>query len=435
MSKKEVFKKIIVESQKFKPEVIARDLQMPCNYKVITLYGPRRSGKTYLFFQTMKRLITNGVNPNSILYINFEDERILPFSKEDWEVLLEAYYELYPENVEKEKYFFLDEVQEAALWDKFIRRLSEKGNTHTFITGSSSKLFSKEIATSLRGRTLSYMLLPLSFSEMLRFKGQAVEKDAEYSEQRHKLKKLFNEYLQFGGFPEILNQDEQIKRQTLQGYFELTFYKDIVDRYQLRNFGLMKELMRYLVVHFSSLFSVGGYYNYLKSAGKKIGKDTLFEYVSWLEEVNFVKMVPIFDYSLKRQMVNPKKIYCIDTGLISAVSYQFSENRGRYLENIVFLELLRQKKEIYYYKDKKDKEVDFLITEKGRPKQLIQVAADITDAKVREREVEILLKACKEFKITDCFILTDDQKDEQIKEKTKIKIRPIWLWLLNKQNQ
>ncbi len=434
MSKKEVFKKIIVESQQFKPKLINRDIQIPVDtYKVITLYGSRRSGKTYRFFQTMKQLENEGVDPTAILYINFEDERILPFCKEDWEFLLEAYYELYPENIQKEKYLFLDEIQETELWDKFVRRLAEKGDTHIFITGSSSKLLSREIATSLRGRTLSYMLMPLSFTEFLRFKGQVVEKNSEYSEQRHKLKKYFNEYLQFGGFPEIINQAEQIKRQILQGYFELTFYKDLVERYQIRNFGLMKELMRYLITHFSSLFSVGGYYNYLKSAGQKIGKDTLFEYVSQLEEVNLVKIVSLFDYSLKRQTINPKKIYCIDTGLISVVSSQFSENRGRYLENMVFLELLRRKKEIYYYKDKKnkEKEIDFFITEKGNPKQLIQVTADMTAPEVKEREIGTLIKASKEFKLTDCLILTDDQKDEIVKEKVRIKIIPIWLWLIN----
>lgn len=431
MSNKEIFKKIIRESQRFKPEVLSRDLRLPVDTnKTIALYGPRRSGKTYLFYQTIKQLINKGVNPDAILYVNFEDERILPFNRGDWEVLLESYYELYPENIGDRSYFFFDEVQETVLWDKFVRRLSEKGATHTFITGSSSKLLSKEIATSLRGRTLSYMMLPLSFAEFLRFKGQAIEKGVEYSEQRYKVRKLFNEYVQFGGFPETLHQDEPIKRQTLQGYFELTFYKDIVDRYQIRNFGLMKELMRYLITHFSSIFSVGGYYNYLKSTGQKIGKDTVYEYLSWLEEVNFVKMVPVFDYSLKRQTLHPKKLYCIDTGLITAVSLQFSENRGRYLENIVFLELLRQTKEIYYFKNREEKEIDFFITEKSKPSQLIQVTTDLTAPGVKEREVEILIKTSKEFNVSDCLILTDDQKDEIIREHVKIKVIPIWLWLL-----
>lgn len=431
MSKKDIFKRIIAESQKEKLDLIPRDLKIAADTgKVIALYGPRRCGKTYYFYQIMQELFAKNIPSDRMLYINFEDERILPFYKEDWELLLDAYFELYPENIHNKLYLFLDEVQETPLWEKFVRRLSERGNSYIFLTGSSSKLFSKEIATALRGRTLSFFLMPFSFKEFLRAKNFDMGRHAQYSSARHKVKKLFDEYIQFGGFPEVFCKEEPLKTQILQGYFELIFYRDIVERYKIRNFNLMKDMMRYLISHFSTLFSLTGYYNFLKSSSQKIGKDTLFEYLSWLEEINFVKLIPLFDFSLKKQMVNPKKVYCIDTGLISAVSSQFSENKGRYLENLVFLELLRQGKEIYYFKDNRGNEIDFFITHKGRPQQLIQVTADLDEPKVKEREIRALVSAANKFKIKQCVILTEGQRTEISAGKLKIKVMPIWPWLL-----
>ena len=431
MDKKEIFKKIIVEFQKTKISLILRNLKLPIDLKkVITVYGPRRCGKTYLFYQTIQELHGRNITPARILYINFEDERILPFRKEDWQTLLDAYFELYPENLNKKVYLFLDEIQEAPLWEKFIRRLSEKENFRIFVTGSSSKLLAKEIATSLRGRTVSYSLMPFSFREFLMFKDFQIKRHLEYSPLRHKVKKLFREYLQYGGFPEILDKEEPFKTQILQGYFDLIFYKDIVERYKIRNFGLMKDLMRYLLTNFSSLFSLTGYYNFLKSSGQKIGKDTLFEYLSCLEDVNLIKLVPFFDFSLKKQTVNPKKVYGIDTGLINAVSFQFSENKGKYLENLAFLGLLRKGREVYYFKDHKGNEVDFLITEKNRPKQLIQVSSNMDNPKVKKREINSLLSAARQLKVKECLILTEDQKTEFTEGKLKIKVLPLWCWLL-----
>lgn len=430
MNKKEIFKKVIVESQHKKFNIIPRDLSLPLDIgKTITLYGPRRCGKTFLFYQTIQELIKRGIPFQNIAYINFEDERIQPFSKDDWDVFLDAYLELYPDNTGGKTYFFLDEIQEVPLWDKFVRRLSEQPDFQLFLTGSSSKLFSVEISTALRGRTLSYFLMPFSFKEFLRANEFKIENNLEYSSSRHKAKKLFQEYMKFGGFPEIFNKEDGLKIQILQGYFDLIFYKDIVDRYKIRNFTLMKNIMRYLLTHFSSTFSFTSYYNFLKSSGSKIGKDTIFEYISCLEEVNFIKLVPLFDYSLKKQTVNPKKIYCIDTGLVTAASFQFSENRGRYLENMVFLELLRKGKEIYYFKIDNN-EVDFLITKKGRPEQLIQVSDNIEDKKTKEREIRALVTASKKLNIKNCLILTDDQKFDIHEDGLKINVLPLWKWLL-----
>lgn len=431
MEKRELFKRVLIEGQSRKVALTPRELRLPTEIKkVITLYGPRRCGKTYLFYQTIQELQQKKIPLDRILYVNFEDERILPFRQEDWEILLEAYFELYPENLNKNLYLFLDEVQVAPLWEKFVRRISEKENFRIFLTGSSSKLFSREISTSLRGRTLSYFLMPFSFREFLISKDIMIKPHLEYSSLRHKVKKLFQEYLVFGGFPELIDKEESFKTQILQGYFELIFYRDLVERYQIRNFSLMKELMRYLLSNFSSLFSLTNYYHLLRSSGQRIGKDTLFEYLACLGDVNFVKWIPLFDFALKKQMVNPKKIYAIDTGLIHAVSFQFSENRGRYLENLAYLELLRRGKEIYYFKESKGNEVDFLITEKGKPSQLIQVCSDIENQKVKEREIRSLRMAARRFNLKEGIILSEDQKATWTLDGMKVKVIPLWLWLL-----
>jgi hypothetical protein len=221
--------------------------------------------------------------------------------------------------------------------------------------------------------------------------------------------------------------------QILQGYYDLIFYKDIVERYKIRNLALMKNLMRYLLTQFSSLFSVTAYYNHLHSSGQKVGKDTLFEYLSLLEDASFVKLVPLFDYSLKKQTVNPRKLYCIDTGLISAGSFQFTENRGKYLENIAFLELLRRDKTVFYFKDKQGYEVDFLVTKKNKPEQLIQVSSELGDVKTKEREIRALISAADQFKIKQCIILTDDQREEIVRGRLKIKVMPLWQWLISEE--
>jgi predicted AAA+ superfamily ATPase len=435
MDKKELFKRILLDTGK-RQDLTARALELPTEIrKVIALYGPRRCGKTSLFHQTIQKLLDRKVPLSRLLYIHFEDERIHPFSQEDWERLLESHHELYPESVGHRKYLFLDEVQEIPLWEKFVRRVSDSGEFQVFVTGSSSKLLSREIATSLRGRTLSYFLMPFSFREFLDFKNLKLPIHWEHSDLRHKIKSLFFEYLQFGGFPEILDKEESIKIRILQEYFDLIFYKDIVERHRLRNQALMRELMRYLLSNFASLFSIHGFYHFLKSKGQKISKNTLFEYLDCLEDVSFVKMIPVFDASFKKQQVNPKKAYSIDLGLVTASSFQFSENRGKYLENLVFLELWRRGgKEIYYFKTRNQKEVDFLLVENGKPRQLIQVTRHLDSPKTEQREMDSLVEASKELGIRDCLILTEDTLAEKTSEKIPIKIMPIWSWLLKESD-
>jgi len=424
MTKKEMFKYIIKEFHEARlPELYERKLTIPETQKVISLIGLRRAGKTFYFYQLINNLIEGSINPSQILYINFEDDRILPLNVKELNTILEAYYELYPENIDETLYLFFDEIQNIDNWELFIRRVHDRKNARIFITGSSSKLLSKEIATSLRGRTLSYYLFPLSFEEFLRFRQVTLNKDFEYTDARFRVKKLFSEYLYGGGFPEVVLEAEELRQDILRNYFEMFIYRDLVERFSIRNTSLLKSLVKFLITNIGTTFSVNSFYRTIRK-DMPVGKDTLMEYLSYLEDINLVYLVPIFSYSLKKQQVNPRKVYCIDNGLRNAVSFMFSKDEGRLAENLVFLELKRRNKEPYYWKNKG--EVDFVI--KDRDSSLTAINVSYTD-EIDERETKALLEFADEFspKVKELILLTKDLE----KTEGKIKIIPLWKWLIH----
>jgi len=425
--KKEVFKFLIKEFHETPfIDALERDLELPETKKIISLVGSRRAGKTFYFYQLMKKLTREGKTPkNRVVYINFEDDRLLPLSTTDLNDLLEAYYELYPSNKGKEIYFFFDEIQNIKDWEVFVRRLDDKEKAKIFVTGSSSKLLSKEIATALRGRTLTFQLFPLNFKEFLRFQKIKLEKDFEYSSARFKIKKAFEEYLEFGGFPEVaLEEQTVLKQKILNNYFEMFIYRDLVERFSIRNTTLLKNIVKFLITNLSNVFSINAYYRAI-SKEMAVGKDTILEYVSYLEDINLIYLMPIFGYSVKKQQLNPKKAFCADNGLRNAVAFKFSKDEGRLAENIVFLELKRRQKEIFYWKNKN--EVDFVI--KNADNSLEAINVSYTD-EINEREIKGLQGFKKEFKKTKKLTLIT--KDTEKKE-NGINFIPLWKWLLTEK--
>jgi predicted AAA+ superfamily ATPase len=421
---KDTIKKLIILSQEQKVNLVERDLEIRFAGRINTIIGPRRAGKTFFIYQNMNQLRSE--NKDKIIYINFEDERLLPIGKEDLDLILESYYELYPENKGKKLYVFLDEIQEVPYWHLFVRRIYDQENVEICVTGSSSKLLSKEIATQLRGRTLTYVIFPYSFREFLKAKGVIPERHFEYKPLRYEVKKLLQEYIEFGGFPEVADKDELLKTKILQEYFDLIFYKDLVERYRIRNFDMVKEMMRYLVNNFSSYFSTNKYYKFLKSQGKRVGKNTLFTYLSCMADINFIFLVPKYG-KLKEQFANPKKVYVIDTGLINATAFKVSRDAGRLYENAVFIELKRRGKEVYYWKNKY--ECDFLVKEGERIKEVIQVCYDLTEEN-RDREINGITEAMEEFQLREGLIITGDSEGEEEITGRKISYKPLWKWLL-----
>jgi len=428
-NKKEIFKFLIKEFQEMEPpEIKGRDLKLPeSTTKIITISGPRRVGKTYYFYQLIQEL-KKKVPIERIIYINFEDDRLFPLKLEDLNSLVEAYFELYPENKKKEIYCFFDEIQNIKNWEMFVRRIYDKEKVKIFITGSSSKLLSREIATSLRGRTLNYQIYPLSFKEFLRFKNIKIEKDFIYSQKRFQIKKLFEEYVVFGGFPEVVLEKENLKLSVLKNYYDLTIYRDLVERFAIRNVDFLKSLIKYSLTNVSNLFSANTFFRSLEKPLKP-ARDTFLEYLSYLEEIELIFLVPLFSYSLKVQQVNPKKMYAIDNGLRNAVSFIFSRDYGRLLENLTFIELKRRGKDVYYYKGKK--ECDFLIKERSKVTQAIQVVEDLSGEN-KKREIEGLIEALERFGLKQGLILTKDEEKEaeKIVSGKVIKILSFWQWLL-----
>lgn len=430
--KKEILKRLIVEFHESElPELIERSMDVDLETrKIISIIGPRRCGKTYYLYYLIKKLIQQGEDKTRMLYINFEDERILPFSVKEFDLILEAYFELYPENKGKKIYAFFDEIQNVNGWEVAVRRMYDREKIRIFITGSSSKLLSKEIATALRGRTISYELQPFSFLEILRAKGIDVTPNLLYSSKRFHIKKLLNEYMKFGGFPEVvLENDETTKIRILQEYLNTIFFRDLVERYSVRNTILLKEIIRFLTSNISRYFSVSKFYKLAKQ-NFKVTKRTILNYCSYLEDVRLTLFVKKFG-TLKEQMVNPRKIYCIDVGFKTASGFYTSEDLGRIAENLVFLKLRERQLrdplvEIYYWKQKQ--EVDFIVKRGKKVEEIIQVCWDVEEAK--EREIKGILNAAEFFKIKKGIIITGDFEGEELIEGVKIEYVPLWKWLL-----
>ena len=373
--------------------------------QITVISGIRRSGKSTLLSQFAREY-------SKYYYLNFDDERLINFTVEDFENLMMVFQKKH-----KAKVIFLDEIQNISKWERFVRRIFEEGYK-IFVTGSNAKLLSSELATHLTGRYFKIELFPFSFLEYLNFKKINYKKKDTKTEV--KILKNFDKYLKNGGFPEFIkyNDPEFIKR-----IYENILYKDLLARFKIRETKAFKELANYLFSNFTKEAS----YNSLKNILGFKNVMTVRNYVSFMEESYLLFELYKYDYSLKKQYVFNKKIYVIDNGIRNIVSFYFSEDRGKLLENLVFIELKRQGKEIYFYRDKV--ECDFLIFEKNKITKIIQVT-DTLDANNEKRELKGLLEAAKQFNLKQGFILTKNQEYRFQKDGVKIKVVPTWKWLL-----
>jgi len=423
---KEIFKRLINDFiNKDIKNIKPREYDIPLNSKkIISLIGVRRSGKSSILFDIIDRL-RKDISKEKIIYLNFEDDRLFPLNLKDLDDILEGYFELYPQNYDKKLYLFLDEVQVVDGWEKYVRRVYDNFDIHIYITGSSSKLLSSEIATSLRGRSISYEIFPLSFSEYLKFKD--IKVDFYSTKSLALMKNALDSYLFDGGFIETIEEDSIISRKILSDYLELIVYKDIVDRYNIKNRKLLKQLTKYCFTNISTLISFTKLYNDFKSQGFKLSKDTIFEYISHLEDAYALFSVPIYKNSIKQEQRNPKKIYTIDNGFKKIYDYAIDKDLSKLYENIVFLHLRRVTKEIYYFKEKQ--EVDFYANIEGK-KILINVSVDIKDTKTKQREFKALIEAMEYFKVNSSYLITKDEGGIKKIDDKSIVIIPLYKWLL-----
>ncbi len=387
--------------------------------EITIITGVRRSGKSTLMYQMIKKLLNSGIDPKQILFINFDDKKL---SKDSLEDIYNSYRENL--NAEKKAYVFLDEIHKREGWESWIRKKYDlKSNDKFIISGSCSYLLKKEYSTLLTGRNLTFEIFPLNFDEFLLFKKIVLDKknlsmNIILEKTKIKLINCFKEYLEIGGFPEIFFKDDSFKSKLLKQYFDDILYKDIIDRYNL-NSQKTKDLALFLITNFASSISLR---NLRNSLG--ISYDSIKDYISYFKEAFLFFTLEHFSYSLKEQKTLPSKIYCIDNGLRNAVSFKFSKDEGKSAENLVFLELRKKEKEFFYWKNEKHEEVDFIL--KNPDNSLTAINVTYSD-EIKERELNALLDFKEKFsKTKEMIIITKDIE----KMEENIRYIPLWKWLL-----
>lgn len=410
-----------LESSMKRERIIERDVledyKKHIQYNLVkVIQGIRRCGKSTISYQLLK--------DKNFAYINFDDERLASLETEDLNKVLESFYEVYG----KFKFILLDEVQNVNGWELFVNRLKRQG-FNVVLTGSNAKLLSKELATHLTGRHIPLELFPFSFREFLKYYDLKFDIKLLTTKDKGLIKNKFNEYVQKGGFPEILKEDI-IVESYLRSLYSTIINKDVILRNKIRYIKTLKDIANYLISNCSCQIS----FNKIKNIFNLRSVHTVLNYVSYLEEVYLFFFLKRLSYKYKESLIANRKNYVIDVGLINALSIKFSQNKGKIYENIVAIELLRKKSlkglDIYYWQDIYKNEVDFVIKQGLKIKELIQVCCDIDDIKTEKREVKALLKVSKEIKCKNLLVITEDQEAEKKVEGKKIRFIPLWKWLL-----
>ena len=415
------------ESHKI-PDLIEREIKIDLEpNKIIAIAGSRRSGKTYVMFQCMNDLLQRGVKKDNILYVNFENERLVGITASDLDGLLIAHKELF--NPDGMIYVFLDEIQVVENWDKWVRKVYDTGMYRLIVTGSSSELLSGEIATSLAGRNLTYIVYPFSFKEYVAAKGLKIDNLQKYSIEKGTILKAMNEFLEYGSFPEIaMTSSVSRKMEILSSYFDAIFFKDMVRRYGIREVGELNIFLKILCSGYATYFSSVKSLNYFRSTGRKISRVTLLNFLEYSKSVFLVGLLEKYEKSVRKRISMQSKTYIIDTG----ISRLFSDiDRGRALENAVFIELSRRKEtteSLSYLKLKSGKEVDFILG--GKNKEIIQVSYEVSAPNTRSRETSALVEAARTLGLKTGKIITYDFEGEESIGGISIQYIPFWVWAL-----
>ena len=384
----------------------------------LVISGLRRAGKSTLLAQLAHKFYPD----NEYFYVNFEDERFLNFTVSDFAKLHELLIELFGDK----KIFLLDEIQNIEGWERFVNRMITAGYKF-YITGSNASLLSKELGTKLTGRYIPVELFPFSFEEYLHFKNIPLPDISHLTTvEKGGLKNAFWDYLKKGGIAQALQYPQVPIHKTL---YDDILSRDIGARYKLTDTKPLRELTFYLLSNIAALVS----YNKMKELLQLGSVNTVSSYIEYLGTSWLLFVINRYAYSVKKQQIANKKVYCVDTGLVKSVAFSFSEDRGKFLENAVFLRLRRlHEGDLYYYKSEKDKEVDFYLP---KQKTFIQVSQSIAERATRKREVQALLEAIKEVKGSTGFIITEDEKETLSIDDATISVVPIYKWLLSAELQ
>ena len=380
--------------------------------EIIVITGIRRCGKSSLLKIISKKL------KEKFVYMNFDDIRLTDFKVENFEDIEDIVSERY--GIKTNVIFLLDEIQNVPFWERWVNNLYTK-RIKVFVTGSNSSLLSSEISTFLTGRNKVIKLYPFSFKEFLLVK--KIKIDYQTTDERRAISQAFNYYFENGGFPlVIINDDLSLSKQ----YFEDILNKDIIKRYNLKKIKELNNLILYLFSNVSKTYS----YSTLKQVSSIKSLSMINNYIGYLKNVFVASTINKFDYSIKKQKVSSSKFYVLDNSFLKTVAFNFSENAGKRLENLVFIELVRDGNEVYYHA--KNNECDFIIKEGLKITKAIQVCLVLDNAVTKKREIDGLIEALKEYRLKEGLILTLDKEEEFILKDKKIIIKPVWKWLLEK---
>ncbi len=398
--------------------------------QAIVLTGVRRSGKSTLLLQLVKELIESGISSHDTLIINLEDYRWEELSLQ----LLHQVYTFYLKKINRSRpfYLFLDEIHRITGWERFVRTLIDKKDAKIVVSGSNAKLISQELGTLLTGRHVELKIYPPTFKELLELRKLNIDDELDLARKRSEINNFVDEALINGFFPEIiLAEEEYVQLKILRDGLDSIITRDVVERHKIKE----KEKLRSLVRYYLSNASTSVSFNKLKET-LNLPLRTIERFSQYLEEAYLIMFLKRFSYKVKEQEKSPRKVYSIDLGLINASGFKFMENKSRLMENMVFLELIKKEQEIYYWKNPQQEEVDFVVKDGVKIKQLIQVCFDINNFETKSRELRSLIKAGKELKCKDLLVVTKDyenkEKMEWFGEKAEIKFIPLWKWLLEK---
>ncbi len=417
------------------PRFTPREVFVPrvSGKKAYAVVGMRRSGKTTFLWQKLSEQLSQGTPREALLYFNLDDERLSDLSASDLSLLLEEYYTLFPHvRAQEGATLLLDEIQQVPGWERFVRRVIDTESLQVYFLGSSARMLSREVATQMRGRALEIRLYPFSWREYLRHTHQLPETPPERltTAEQQLLQGALRNYLQEGGFPEAIGTDPRSRGELLRSYVDVTILRDVIERYEVRQPSALRWLVRQLLSNPCGTFSIHKFHNDLTSQGYRISKDTLHDYLGYLEDAFLVRVVSLSAQSERRRQVNPRKVYPIDMGLIPFYNRLGHANIGHALETAVLLELERRGAEVGYLRLPNLSEVDFHAQFADGKVMLIQVSADISEPEVYEREVRSLMEAKPLFPEAHCQMIVLEPPHPPVELPEGIELRLAREWFL-----
>lgn len=432
--RKDIIKSLIAIRQSEIPfQVIERDMKLPVNRKkIITVPGVRRCGKSTMMEIAINNLVREGIPKQNILWLGFDDERLIHMAADELDEIIGSYMEMFPDIPLKDVYMFFDEIQLIKGWEYFVLRVYKSYCKNIYVCGSNATMLSSELDSALRGYPLEYETYPLSFNEFCRFKNIATDGFLEQDNAR--LRTAFDSYNHSSAFPEIVLTSSKLEQlKLLHGYFDTMILRDLAEHYKIANTGMVRYFVKRIMANLSKPTSINAIYNDIKSQGLKVTKDDLYLWADYVCNIFLFIRIPKYDRSLVKERKSLDKYYCIDNGLRAAVLLPQSNDNGKNLENTVFLHLHRNRlpaDKISYYQG--NAECDFVCQREDSVLQLIQVTWSMADKETRERELNGLLEASSVTGCDHLLVLTDDEEETFSAAGKQIRVLPVWKWLLGK---